>query len=149
MANRVDKIDIKIIELLAKNARMTYKELAETLGTTRQRISRRMDKLERIGIIKKYTIVPDYDRLGYSHVVLGITLKAGVDVDEIARALTKMEDIKIVQKALGAHHIVAHIIAPKEMKEIQRIINEISKNTPGIEHIDVTFITEDCKHEIF
>lgn len=147
MAYKIDEIDMKIIRLLTQNARMTYKELAEKLGTTRQRISRRMNRLEKLGVIQKYTAIPDYEKLGYAYLILGITLKAGTDVDEIIEKLKKIEHVKIIQKALGSHNLAVHIIAPNDMKKIQNVINEISKSIPGIDHMDVTFIVETVKIE--
>ncbi|WP_297071279.1 Lrp/AsnC family transcriptional regulator [Thermococcus sp.] len=148
MADKINGIDIRILKLLAKNARLTYKELAEILGTTRQRISRRMDRLERNGIIKKYTVIPNYDALGYVHVILGITVKPSVSIDEIIPALVEDENIKIVERALGSHNLVIHIVGPKDMKELEKIINEVSKKIPGIDKLDITFVTETVKFEV-
>ncbi|ASA77355.1 Lrp/AsnC family transcriptional regulator [Thermococcus sp. 5-4] len=148
MADKINGIDVKILKLLAKNARLTYKELAEILGTTRQRISRRMDRLERNGIIKKYTVIPNYDALGYVHVVLGITVKPSVNVDEIIPALVEDENIKIIERALGSHSLIIHIVGPKDMKELEKIINEVSKKIPGIDKLDITFVTETVKFEV-
>ncbi|NJE47853.1 Lrp/AsnC family transcriptional regulator, partial [Thermococcus sp. GR7] len=124
-------------------------ELAERLGTTRQRISRRMDKLERNGVVIKYTVIPNFEKLGYLHAILGITLKAGVDLDEIVEKLKGIEEIKVIEKAIGAHNIVVHVVTQSDMKKMQGIINAISKEIPGIEHMDITFITEVCKLEVF
>jgi Lrp/AsnC family transcriptional regulator for asnA, asnC and gidA len=146
---KIDEIDLKIIQLLTKNARMTYKELAERLGTTRQRISRRMNKLEKLGVIQKYTAIPDYEKLSYVYIILGITLKAGSDIDEVIDKLKKIEYVKIIQKALGSHNLAVHIIAPNDMKMVQDVVNKISKNIPGIDRMDVTFITETIKIEFF
>jgi len=148
MADKINGIDVKILKLLAKNARLTYKELAEILGTTRQRISRRMDRLERNGIIKKYTVIPNYDALGYLHVILGITVKPSVNVEEIIPALVEDENIKIIERALGSHTLVIHIVGPKDMKELEKIINEVSKKIPGIDKLDITFVTETVKFEV-
>lgn len=148
MADKINGIDVKILKLLSKNARLTYKELAEILGTTRQRISRRMDRLERNGIIKKYTVIPNYDALGYVHVILGITVKPSVNVEEIIPALVEDENIKIIERALGSHTLVIHIVGPKDMKELEKIINEVSKKIPGIDKLDITFVTETVKFEV-
>jgi DNA-binding Lrp family transcriptional regulator len=148
MADKINGIDIKILKLLAKNARLTYKELAEILGTTRQRISRRMDRLERNGIIQKYTVIPNYDALGYVHVILGITVKPSANIDEIIPILVEDENIKIVERALGSHNLVVHIVGPKDMKELEKIINEVSKKIPGIDKLDITFVTETVKFEV-
>ncbi|AEK72408.1 putative transcription regulator [Thermococcus sp. 4557] len=149
MADKINGIDIRILKLLSKNARLTYKELAEILGTTRQRISRRMDRLERNGVIKKYTVIPDYDALGYVHVILRITLKPSVNIDEIIPILVEDENIKIIQRAIGSHSLVVHIVGPKDMKEeLERIIAEVSRKIPGIDKLDITFVTETVKFEV-
>ncbi|WP_456367214.1 Lrp/AsnC family transcriptional regulator [Thermococcus sp.] len=147
MAEKINPVDLHILKLLSKNARLTYKELAELLGTTRQRISRRMNRLEQSGVVLKYTVIPNYEALGYVHVILGITLKPDVDIDEVTKMLAKDENVKILQRALGSHNLVVHIIGPKDMKELERIISGVAKKIPGIDHLDVTFITETVKFE--
>ncbi len=147
MADKITPIDMRILKLLAKNARLTYKELAELLGTTRQRISRRMNRLEQNGVVLKYTVIPNYDALGYVHVILGVTLKPGVNLDEIIEELKKDENVKIIQRALGSHNLVVHIVGPRDMKELERTISEVTKKIPGVEHLDITFITETVKFE--
>lgn len=147
MAKGISEIDMKILKLLSKDARLTYKELAEILGTTRQRVSRRMERLERAGIVKKYTVIPDYEALGYSHVILGITLRPSVDIDDVIENLRQIEEAKIIERALGAHNLVVHVIGPKDMKELEKIISLISKKIPGLEKMDITFVTDVVKFE--
>ena len=147
MGDKITPIDLRILRLLAKNARLTYKELAELLGTTRQRISRRMNRLEQNGVILKYTVIPNYDALGYIHVILGVTIRPEEDIDKIIETLKEDENVKIIQRALGSHNLVIHIIGPKDMRELEKIIAEVTKKIPGIEHLDITFITETVKFE--
>ncbi|WP_297062382.1 Lrp/AsnC family transcriptional regulator [Thermococcus sp.] len=147
MGDKITAIDLRILKLLAKNARLTYKELAELLGTTRQRISRRMNRLEQNGIVLKYTVIPNYDALGYIHVILGVTVRPDVDVGEVIATLKEDDNVKIIQRALGSHNLVLHIIGPKDMRELEKIITSITKKIPGIEHLDITFVTETVKFE--
>ena len=60
MRAKVGEFDVQLLRLLSKNARLNYSQLAEALNTTRQRITRRMERLERMGVIKK---VYSYSRL--------------------------------------------------------------------------------------
>ncbi|GAB6135560.1 Lrp/AsnC family transcriptional regulator [Thermococcus henrietii] len=147
MSDKITAIDIRILKLLAKNARLTYKELAELLGTTRQRISRRMNRLERNGVILKYTVIPNYDALGYIHVILGVSVKPDVNLDEIIEALKEDDNIKIIERAIGSHNLILHVIGPKDMKELEKIVSDIMKKVPGIDHIDITFVTDVVKFE--
>ena len=63
--NGLDMVDLKILELLQKNARMTLKEIAANVYLTSPAVSARIDKLERAGVIEGYhaRINPDAFKL--------------------------------------------------------------------------------------
>lgn len=148
MKNKIDKFDLQIMSVLAKNARINYRQLAELLNTTRQRVSRRLERLEREGVIKKYTIIPDFDRLGYIYVAIGISLKPGAPIDKIIETLKEDEEVKVIQRAIGYHQLIVHLVAPKNMKEIERKIHELSKKVEGLEGMDMSFVTDIVKFEL-
>ncbi len=50
----MDKTDEKIIDLIKGNARMSYKEIGDSIGMSRVAAKKRMDKLEKEGIICGY-----------------------------------------------------------------------------------------------
>lgn len=50
----MDSIDAKILDLIRGNARMSYQELGEKLGMSRVAAKKRVNKLERAGIIRGY-----------------------------------------------------------------------------------------------
>ena len=60
----MDKIDQKIIALLAKNARMNASEIAEKVSLSVSACIERIKKLELGGIITGYTVTVDYTKLG-------------------------------------------------------------------------------------
>ncbi len=148
MSRKIDEIDLKILKLLSENARYTYKELAEKLGTTRQRVSRRMDKLEKGGVVIKYTVIPDLNKLNYVHVILGLILRPTVDLDEVVKQLKSIEYVKIVEKTLGSHSLIVHLVGPNNMAFTEKMIRSIAKEIQGIDKMDITFVTEICKFEV-
>ncbi len=52
----LDEYDFKILDLLLKNSRLTYSEIGKILGLTRQTVKSRIARLEKEGIIERYTI---------------------------------------------------------------------------------------------
>ena len=50
----MDKTDERILDLLKSNARMSYQELGDAIGMTRVAAKKRVQKLEREGIIRGY-----------------------------------------------------------------------------------------------
>lgn len=61
----MDKIDIELIRLLSENARMPLNQLAQKVFLSSPAVASRIEKLEREGIIRKYTLVIDHVKLGY------------------------------------------------------------------------------------
>ena len=51
---RFDGVDLKILELLQQNARMSLKEISARVYLTSPAVSARIDKLEQAGVIEGY-----------------------------------------------------------------------------------------------
>lgn len=62
----MDKIDLKLIELLQKNARYPLKHLAEKVFLSTPAVSARIEKLEEAGVITGYSAQVDPLKLGYN-----------------------------------------------------------------------------------
>ena len=50
----LDRVDLKIVELLQKDARMSLKDIAAQVYLTSPAVSARIDKMERWGVIEGY-----------------------------------------------------------------------------------------------
>ena len=69
----MDNIDIKILDMLQKNARTPLKAIAESVFLSSPAVSTRIEHLEKQGIIKAYTSIVDKEKLGY-HITAFIPL---------------------------------------------------------------------------
>jgi Lrp/AsnC family transcriptional regulator, leucine-responsive regulatory protein len=73
----LDHTDRHILDELAKNSRITMKELGEKVHLTGQATSARVAKLEDSGIIEGYTITINQIKLGYVvHAMINIFTKS-------------------------------------------------------------------------
>lgn len=61
----LDHTDMRILDELSKNSRITMKELGEKVHMTGQATSDRVAKLEENGVIEGYTIQVNQVKLGY------------------------------------------------------------------------------------
>ena len=59
----LDDIDLQILRILQRNAKMTTKELADAVHLTPTPVFERQKRLERKGYIKKYTAILNPDKL--------------------------------------------------------------------------------------
>lgn len=73
----LDKLDIEILKLLQDNARITVKEISETIHLSTTPVHERIKRLEQNGVIKQYVTLVDRDKVGRGLMVICyVSLKA-------------------------------------------------------------------------
>lgn len=59
------EFELKLIAELMKDSRRSDRELGRALGVSQPTVTRIRRKLEKEGIVKEYTMIPDFSKLGY------------------------------------------------------------------------------------
>lgn len=91
---KLGKLDHQILSELMKNSKTSDRELARRLGVSQPTVTRRRARLEKEGIIKEYTFIPDFTKLGYH--IMALTLfryPEGVDKENILKARKRALEI--------------------------------------------------------
>jgi len=60
----IDVLDMKIVKCLIEDGRSTYRAIADETGVSEATVKNRIDSLKERGVIKKFTAVLDYHKLG-------------------------------------------------------------------------------------
>ncbi|RLE60036.1 MAG: transcriptional regulator [Thermoprotei archaeon] len=139
----LDEKDKKIISILLENARLPFTDIAKKLGITDVAVKKRLKKLEKNGVIKKYTVIVDPSKLGYQDVAL-----VGVDTEpdkilEVAEKLSEKEYSRFVYLTTGDHMIMVEIWA-KNNTDLMKIIKEIG-SLPGVKKVCPAIILDQIK----
>lgn len=71
MRTKLKDIEVRIIAELMKNSRRSDREIAKIVRVSQPTVTRARAKLEKEGIIKEYTMIPDFRRLGYE--IMGVS----------------------------------------------------------------------------
>ena len=78
------EIELKLVCELMKNSRRSDRELAKVLGVSQPTVSRVMKKLEKEGVIKEYTMIPDFTKLGFEIMSVNFaTLKEPISEEKL------------------------------------------------------------------
>ncbi len=91
----VDAIDLRLVELLRGNARLSYAELARQVGLSAPAVHERVGKLENGGVIRAYRadVEPESVGLGVT-AFIGVVQDSGGDTDGVLDALREMPEIE-------------------------------------------------------
>lgn len=108
----LDDKDRRILEALRDNAKETTKAIAEKTGIPRTTVHDRITKMEDRGVIKKYTVIPDYEELGEhttAFVFLSYDSRDGIAQEDVAQALSEMEGVYEVHMISGDWDMLAKV----------------------------------------
>ncbi len=137
--------DLEIIKLMRENSRIPYTELAKRVGISDVAVIKRIKKLERRGVIKKYTIIVDPKKLGYNSVsIVGINVEPEYIFPTIS-FLKDKEYVKYLALSSGDHTLMA-VIWARNGDELAKIFEEITK-LPGVTKVCPSIILDVIKEE--
>jgi DNA-binding Lrp family transcriptional regulator len=105
----LDKTDKAILNVLHDNARFSYRQIARLVKVSVATVLNRVRVLEESGVIKKYSVVLDYDKLGYDvEVIIDVRVSKG-KLFEVERKIAKHPNVFAVYDNTG--HFDATIVA--------------------------------------
>lgn len=129
---KIDQLDRKILQIITKNARMPFKDVAEECGVSRAAIHQRVQRLIDIDVItgSGYTVNPKM--LGYQMCAyIGITLERGSMYKEVVKELEKIPEIVESQYTLGSYTILIKLYA-KNDEHLMELLNGKIQEIPGV-----------------
>jgi DNA-binding Lrp family transcriptional regulator len=92
----LDDTDLAILQLLVEDARRPYSEIADQVGVSPPTVSDRVDRLEEIGVIERFTLDLDRTKLDEGiEVLLDVDVSPG-DAEEVTKQLDALETVEHV-----------------------------------------------------
>ena len=117
----LDVIDMKIIHHLTDNGKMTYRELAEDAGVSEATIKNRIDRLIESGVIKKFTIMMDYHKLGRAiKSFIGLKVQP-TKIQAIVEHISAHPDVHVLYRTSGDVDLLFEVIFEK-MEDLNKFL---------------------------
>ncbi|MFB9950523.1 Lrp/AsnC family transcriptional regulator [Rhizobium puerariae] len=149
MNDRLDRFDLKILDELQKNGRLTNNELADRIGLSPSQCSRRRSRLEVEGYIEGYQAVLDRSRIGLDLlVVISVTLaKQNHDgAKKFARLVNDLPEV-IEAYALTGDMDYHLKVAVRNLAELSRFINNVLLPHDSVEHVRTSIVLDVLKRD--
>ncbi|MFH1432616.1 MAG: Lrp/AsnC family transcriptional regulator [archaeon] len=122
----IDETDNIILNILLDDSKLSLRKIAGKAGISAATVLSRIKRLEKEGYIKKYTVLLDYERLGYDiDVLIDIKISKG-KLFELEKKLAKSKNVFAVYDCTGAFDAV--ILARfRNRRTMDAFLKEIQK----------------------
>ncbi len=122
----MDARDRRILNILSENARTSFSEIARRIGITEAAVRKRIQKLERSGVILGYTVVINPQKTGEMISLTGIDVAPEYLV-EVSRRVGRMPCVRRAWFSSGDHTIMAEVVCrnTSELEERHKRISRI------------------------
>jgi len=126
-----DRTDIKIVNLLLEDGRMSASEISRRMGDISERAIRyRIDRMIGEGVIQISAVVSP-EALGYK-IKADVWLEVEADaVLEVAKKMASFENVTYVACGIGQNDISIQLVA-KDTSEIYYFVTEVVRKVPGV-----------------
>ena len=139
-----DEIDVRIMIILSKNARISLIELSRQVKISPELASYRIKQLEKKEIIQGFRAMIDVSKLGYEFYKTEIRLRNYSTINQIFQFCHEHPNIYQIDKTIGGEtlEIEFHV---KSLQKMLKIIEEIENTFPNvIENFDyITVLSEE------
>ena len=129
--NGLDELDQKIIQLLVKNARMSYSDIGDNIGISRVAVKARIQALENKGIIEEYTTIINPQKIsGAVSCYFEIETKPD-SFKEVTNILNKNDIVTQIYRVTGRDKLHVHAVASSN-EEMEQFLHYVIDTLPGV-----------------
>jgi Lrp/AsnC family transcriptional regulator, leucine-responsive regulatory protein len=107
-AAKLDDVDLNLLALLASDSRISQRQAARALHMSAPAIGERVARLERLGVIRGYTVDVDWSAVGYP-VQVYLSVTASSSQGSIMRALHEIPEVLDISVVAGSMDMLARL----------------------------------------
>jgi Lrp/AsnC family transcriptional regulator, regulator for asnA, asnC and gidA len=133
---KLDDVDMKILSSLYADASVSVPKLSKQLGINLSVLYSRIKRLQRRGIIEKFTVQVNEDNLGMRAGAI-----AGLNIDPkqretILKEIEKVDGVRLIREVTGRFDIIVNLKG-QSLDELHRAVYDIIGRIPGVIHAEI------------
>jgi len=141
----LDQVDRKILKMLSDDARRSLRDIAKELGLSPATVHNRVKRLMEMGVIKGFSPIIDYSKLGYDLTALILLQADGSHLVEVENEVAKLENTCAVYDITGEFDI-AVIARFKSREALNRFIKRLLK-IPHVKRTSTSMVLNVVKED--
>ena len=149
MPTGLDETDVRLLQHLQENARLTNVELAERVGLSPSPCLRRLKRLEADGIIKGYMTLVDQNAIGLPvSVFVSVTLKEQTEpaLEEFEARIRTLSQVMECYLMTGTADYMLRVVTA-DLAAYERFLKDHLTRIPAIASIQSSFALKQVKYK--
>ncbi|GAA0413489.1 MAG: Lrp/AsnC family transcriptional regulator [Bacillota bacterium] len=141
---KLDNIDVKLLEELAEDGRLSYVELADKVGLSRVAVKDRIQNLKEKGVIEKFTVVINSEKFGKQ---VSAFFEVDVEPKQLQRVAQNLADhpqVASIYQMTGPSTLHMHVLV-ENFQNLEVFINEELYSVEGITRVESSIILKRFK----
>jgi Lrp/AsnC family leucine-responsive transcriptional regulator len=148
MVDPVDAIDLRILEILQRDARVTQQEIARRVRLSQPSVADRIHKLEARGIILGYVAKVDPSHLGKDITAfIGVGISHPKYFEQFGKKVLALPDILECHRVAGSDSYLLKI-RTENTRSLDRLLVEQLRIIPGVYRTETTLVLSSIKEDL-
>ncbi|MGZ0746582.1 MULTISPECIES: Lrp/AsnC family transcriptional regulator [unclassified Haloparvum] len=116
----MDDLDRRILNILRRDARTPYTEIADQVGTSEGTVRNRVERMTEEGVIERFTVTT---RTGNVKAMVEISVAMNVDTSEIGEEMAEWDEVDFVWQVSGEEDVVL-IVDAVDTRAVNELISQ-------------------------
>ena len=127
----MDGIDHRIVALLRENARRSFQDIGEHVALSAPAVKRRVDRLERDGVIRGYSANVDPSAIGWNtHAFVELFCEGRMSGEEVREAVGAHPEVEAAYTIAGGPSAILHLRAV-DTQHLEQALERL-RESPGV-----------------
>lgn len=144
----LDSLDWEILKALQENSKQTYSEVGRQLGVAHSTVYDRIRKMEKNGVIKKWTVDIDLEKIGMNYVTARMTVYTDPKESEnVAKELSEAKEVLEVSMSLSEELLIIAKVIARDQDELHSFVAKRVAPLQGVLRIRTSIVTKKIKEK--
>ena len=146
---RIDPIDDRILQALSQDGRVSNQALAERVGLSASATLRRVQALERAGVIRGYRAVIDPEATGVgfvAYIAIGLNVHTKAGQEAFERAMARAPEVRECHNVTGSVEYLLRVEAA-DLAAYKHLHTEVIGTLPQVHSMTTYVVMESPKDE--
>jgi Lrp/AsnC family leucine-responsive transcriptional regulator len=144
----VDAVDLRILEILQRDARVTQQEIARRVRLSQPSVADRIHKLEARGVILGYVAKVDPTHLGKDITAfIGVGISHPKYFEQFGKKILALPDILECHRVAGSDSYLLKI-RTENTRSLDRLLVQEIRTIPGVYRTETTLVLSSIKEDL-